>query len=73
MDYYYLDRFGLPPDVTERQDETIMIDIMLMDRQVNYRKWAKRHEVIDDEDLYDESTGETTVEAEPAEDYKSMF
>jgi hypothetical protein len=54
MAYFFLDRFGLPPDVTARQDEAIMQDLMLMDRQVNYRKWSRAHGLIEDEDLAEE-------------------
>jgi len=46
----------MPPDVTARQDEAIMSDIVLFDRQVGYRQWAKSHpdDVIDDD--FDEDT-----------------
>jgi len=51
---YFLDRFGLPPDVTERQEESMMADIMLADRELNYQKWCIRHdlEVEDYEELF---------------------
>lgn len=65
--YFFLDRFQMWPrrGGLEDQDEALMDDIMLMDRQVNYRKWSKAHGLIEDEDL--EEMGPR------AADYKGAF
>lgn len=47
--YFMLDRFGIPPDVTARQDESVINDLMLMDRQIAWKRWAVRHNVEDDD------------------------
>lgn len=46
--YFFLAEFGMPPDITARQDEVLLYDLMKFHRQANYYRWANRHDVDDD-------------------------
>lgn len=69
MTYYFADRFGWLPDEVERQDEAMMSDLMLFDRQVNYRKWARQNKID-----VDDSEDETVIPFGPdVMDYRFAF
>jgi len=74
MAYFFLDRFGMPPDVTARQDEAIMSDIAQFDQQVGYRRWAKAHpdDVMDDDDEDDDEIANESF-SEEIMDWKAVF
>lgn len=72
--YFFLDRFGMPPDVTLRQDEALMGDIMATDKQVNYKKWAQAHGVDEDDDEVDEDDTRTYIPFGPnVKSYQGLF
>lgn len=54
-DYYWADRFNWLPAEVDVQDEDRMLAIRNFDRQVNWSRWANRH----DYEVYDEEE-ETT-------------
>jgi len=66
LSYFFWDVFGSPPDVTMRQDEVLLYDIMRFHRQVGYERWAQRHEIED----YDPAGSRF---ADDALDYRKMF
>jgi hypothetical protein len=67
--YFFLDRWGMSPDVTMQQDEAILYDLMDMDRQINYKKWAQSHGL---DDVDDPSVNDVFVKR-TAPSYQKMF
>lgn len=49
--HYCLTNFHMLPDELDRQEESVMDDLIRMNKQVKYREWAFQVDIDPDEDL----------------------